>query len=538
VLTTSTLVAVEAAPAASLAAVASEPHQPLAALEIKVADEAAATGGPLGAEASQESEAPDSSAATAAPATAVEEAVAQPAAAHSAEVPMAPEVVAAPEVAAAVEQAPIESSEVVAAVEQTPAEATEVVAAVEQTPTESAALAPTEPEAAATVEPAAAHEPAEAQASSATESAPVCDDDEPAAATPAVEPIEPAPLFNSAGSDAPVVLTTPLPRPAAKERPAEQPLFKLPQDWLPRAQGWSRKAVRSAPRTLVVTAPFIALLGIWLGHSAVSRHRHAALQLAQTQAAATAAAAITVAEPIVAPVASASPVEAPAPSPVLASVTDSPSTAAPAAAVASPTELAHALAHGLPAVEALAEKFPADSQVTIALAAQQAQAQRYEAAVGTVEHALAVDPSNAPSGKVMGILWRAAQSPASEQSFLCLRKLGGRGTDVAFDLATTPGVRESVRERAKAELTNYLAFDASSDTRAATALLLAPDCATRKALLERAESDGGKRTFRMLERFSRGAGCTSSSEGACNACLMGSPVLAHALSKLGPGAKP
>jgi len=198
----------------------------------------------------------------------------------------------------------------------------------------------------------------------------------------------------------------------------------------------------------------------------------------------------------------------------------------------------HALTRGLPALEALTAKFPADAQVAIALAGQQAQAQRYEAAVASVEHALEVDPGSAQNGKVMGVLWRAAQSPASEQSFLCLRKLGARGTDIAFDLATTNGVRESVRERAKAELTNYLAFDASADTRAATALLLAPDCTSRKALLDRAESDGGKRTLSMLERFARGAGCTSSSDGACNACLMGSPVLAHALSKLGAGAKP
>ncbi len=174
----------------------------------------------------------------------------------------------------------------------------------------------------------------------------------------------------------------------------------------------------------------------------------------------------------------------------------------------------------------------------LAFASQQAQAQRYDDAVATVEHAVELDPSSAQNGKVMSVLWRAAQSPATDRSFLCLRKLGARGSDVAFDLATTSGVRESVRERAKAELTNYLAFDASDDTRAATALLLAPDCATRKALLDRAESDGGKRTLAMLERFARGAGCTSSSEGPCNSCLMGSPVLAHALNNQNPGAKP
>ena len=174
----------------------------------------------------------------------------------------------------------------------------------------------------------------------------------------------------------------------------------------------------------------------------------------------------------------------------------------------------------------------------VALASEQAKAQRFEAAVTTVDKLLAAAPSSAQNGKVMGILWRAAQSPASEQTFLSLRKLGGRGTDVAFDLAATPGVRDAVRERARTELANNMAFDASEDTRVATALLLAPDCGTRKSLLERAEREGGKRTLAMLERYSRGAGCTSSSAGACNSCLMGSPVLTHALARLGEGAKP
>ena len=363
----------------------------------------------------------------------------------------------------------------------------------------------------------------------------------PAAFEPPVTAV--ASQFNSTGSDAPVVLNTPLPR-VPESRRLPQQLWSLPKDWLPRAQGWSRKNLRNAPRTLVIGAPFVALLGIWLGHSLTTHHKHAAAQLAQTpvaQATAAAAEPLVVPEPRVVPEPTAAPpasVEAPVATAVRSSVAEAPSTTAPAAALAAPAELVHALTRGLPALEELAAKFPADAQVAIALAGQQAQAQRYEAAVATVERAIEVDPSSAQNGKVMGVLWRAAQSSASDSSFLYLRKLGARGSDIAFDLATTSGVREAVRTRAKAELTNYLAFDASADTRVATALLLAPDCTTRKALLERAESDGGKRALSMLDRFARGAGCTSSSEGSCNSCLMGSPVLAHALSTLNPGAKP
>jgi hypothetical protein len=136
---------------------------------------------------------------------------------------------------------------------------------------------------------------------------------------------------------------------------------------------------------------------------------------------------------------------------------------------------------------------------------------------------------------VMGILWRAAQSSASEPSFLALRKLGAKGADVAFDLATTAGVRDSVRERAKTELEKSLSSEASADTRVASALLLAPDCAARKSLLARAEREGGKRTQVMLERFSRGSACTSTTDKACNSCLTGSPELTHALAQLSSG---
>ena len=205
---------------------------------------------------------------------------------------------------------------------------------------------------------------------------------------------------------------------------------------------------------------------------------------------------------------------------------------------ATPAELTRVTSQGLAALEALSRKFPGDAAVSVALAGEQARAQRFEAAVTTIDHLLALAPTSAQNGKVMGILWRAAQSPASEQSFASLRKLGARGTDIAFDLATTLGVRDSVRERAKAELTSYLAFDASNDTRIATALLLAPDCSTRKSLLERAEREGGKRTHFILESIARGSGCASSAGAACNSCMMGSSVLARAVAHLAAAGHP
>jgi tetratricopeptide (TPR) repeat protein len=320
---------------------------------------------------------------------------------------------------------------------------------------------------------------------------------------------------------------------------------------VPQATRWARRTVRQAPRAVLVTAPIVALFVVWLVHGIATRHRHPSQAVALaaspalhttllTQAAAT--------QPVAVPLAPSAAVAAVATSAASSAARVEPIATeliAPAlTATANPppladdTELRAALAQGLPAMEGLAAKYTADPQVLVTLASAQAQAQRYEAAIETIDRALDSAPNTAQNGKIMGILWRAAQSPAAEEAFTCLRRLGGRGSDVELDLATTPGVRDVVRERAKTELASYLALDASSDTRAATALLLAPDCATRKSLLERAERDGGKRTLALLERLSRGAGCSSSSDGSCSACLTGSAAVQDAIVKLNAGVKP
>ncbi|HTA92670.1 MAG TPA: hypothetical protein VK745_23995 [Polyangiaceae bacterium] len=327
---------------------------------------------------------------------------------------------------------------------------------------------------------------------------------------------------------------------AARSLPSAKRALPSARRWVPKAARWTRRAVRSTPRAALVTAPFVALFAVWLVHGVLTRHQHAAHSVALVASplapvvvthAATTQTAIAVALATPSPAPPSAPLSTALRAPTLTA------TAEPSA-LADDAELKLALSQGLPAMEGLAAKYTTDPQVLVALASSEAQAQRYEAAIENVDRALYAAPNHAQSGKIMGILWRAAQSPAAEEAFASLRKLGGSGSDVELDLATTPGVRDAVRERAKAELTNYLALDASPDTRAATALLLAPDCSTRKSLLERAARDGGKRTLAMLERFSRGAGCSSSSEGACNACLMGSSVLAQALAKLNAAVKP
>jgi hypothetical protein len=351
---------------------------------------------------------------------------------------------------------------------------------------------------------------------------------------PAPDPAPPAKPerdFSSIGSETPVVLSASSPHPA--EGPAAA-FLEAGRAWLPEAKAWSKKTLRATPRTLVIGAPFVALFGIWAAHS-LAKHSHAdsptvsavadvAPANAEGPARAAAPASPAAPEPVVL-----------APPPLTAAV----AVAEPArpAASADPAELKSAKAHGLPALETLAAKYPGDLQVVVALASQQAHAQRFEAAVKTVDQLLGSSPDSAQNGKVMGILWRAAQSPASEQTFASLRKLGARGSDVEFDLAATPGVRESVRERARTELAEHLAPDASSDTRVASALLLAPDCNSRKSLVERAGAEGGKRTRALLERYSQGAGCASG-DSACSACLAGNPALTQALAKISERAKP
>jgi hypothetical protein len=394
----------------------------------------------------------------------------------------------------------------------------------------------------------------------------------------------PPPNFRSTGSEMPVVITTPPPRMrpsvasnarlfAARAQGAQRALLSHARTSLPRvkalgsraaallprakrvlpeakrllrpvgrvvpavrralplAAGWAQRTVRSTPRALLLSAPFVLLLSIWLVHGLASHHRpavHAAAQPAQVNAPAASQAAFAPAPPTRGPS---------DPAPISAALTAAGAIPAPPA-IADDAELRQALTQGLPAMEGLAARYAADPQVLVALAGVEAQAQRYEAAIATIESALEAGPSATQNGKIMSILWRAAQSPAAEESFTCLRKLGARGNDVEFDLAVTPGVREAVRERAKTELSNFMALDASNDTRAAASLMLAPDCETRKALLDRAEQDGGKRTLVMLQRLAQGGVCSSSSDAACNSCLEGSPVLTQAIAKLNAGGKP
>ena len=279
---------------------------------------------------------------------------------------------------------------------------------------------------------------------------------------------------------------------------------------MPRVTNWAAKTLRDTPRALIVTAPFVALFLIWLGHSVATHHKHpVTAHVAQSA-------------PPNAPQAPALGVEA---SPIAASVIAQTAHPTPAPiAAADDTELHAAVAQGLPAMEALATKYAADPQVLLALASAEAQAQRYEAAVAAVDRALDAEPSATQTGKIMSILWRAAQSSASEASFMALRKLGARGSDVELDLAVTPGVREGIRERAKTELMSSLALDASADTRTATALLTAPDCSARKALFSRATQDGGKRTLAALEYIARSGDCSAE--------------LTQVINQLSSGAKP
>jgi hypothetical protein len=392
----------------------------------------------------------------------------------------------------------------------------------------------------------------------------------------------PPPNFRSTGSEMPVVITTPPPRMrpsvtsnarqfAARAQSAQRALLGHARSTLPRVKAlggraalllpkakrvlpeakrllrplgrlvpaarrtlpvaarWAQRTVRTVPRALLLSAPFVLLLAIWLVHGVASHHRaaaHAAARPVPVNAAARVA--LTTAPALR---------NASDPAPISAALTALGAIPAPPA-IADDAELRVALTQGLPAMEGLAARYAADPQVLVALAGVEAQAQRYEAAIATIESALEAGPSASQNGKIMSILWRAAQSPAAEESFTCLRKLGARGNDVEFDLAATPTVRDAVRDRAKAELSNFMALDASTDTRTAASLLLAPDCETRKALLDRAELEGGKRTLVMLRRFAQGGVCSSSSDAACNSCLKGNPVLTQAIGKLSAESKP
>ncbi|MEP7052831.1 MAG: serine/threonine-protein kinase [Pseudomonadota bacterium] len=228
----------------------------------------------------------------------------------------------------------------------------------------------------------------------------------------------------------------------------------------------------------------------------------------------------------------------PAPGPSAArSAAAAPVQPAPPAPVptASESALQEAQKAGLPALEALAERYPRDARLALQTARAALDAKDYVKAVGGVGRALNLDPSLASDKTIASILFQTAQvKPASDASFaLLFGPMAVHGPDVVYDLAATEVVKLWVRARADTWLRSPdFAKVATPALSIAVALRFATNCPQRAALLARAKTDGDVRTLGYLNQYRATTGCGRRRREDCYGCLRADSRLAETVAAI------
>jgi serine/threonine-protein kinase len=127
---------------------------------------------------------------------------------------------------------------------------------------------------------------------------------------------------------------------------------------------------------------------------------------------------------------------------------------APAPVSATSAELEAAASDGVPALHALASKYPNDASVQMAIGAAALKAKDQPAAVEALGHALTLDSKLQNDAQMASALWILAQSKTSSDAAfeLLTGPMGERGQSILHDLATTSGVRAAIKKKAEAAL--------------------------------------------------------------------------------------
>jgi serine/threonine-protein kinase len=196
--------------------------------------------------------------------------------------------------------------------------------------------------------------------------------------------------------------------------------------------------------------------------------------------------------------------------------TESPTPTPPQAA---PAEIASAVVAGVGELRRLAAKYPKDAHVQLALAKALRKSGQFGQVVDAVVRALALNPKMVDDGEIATLLWQAVQKRESRQKAFSLLRgpMGAKGADIAYDLVTTSGIQDSVKNQADKLLTGK-AFDAAASDalKVAVALRTADDCEAQKALLPRARAQGDSRSARILRGW-RNSDCWKNNQEIASA---------------------
>ena len=197
-------------------------------------------------------------------------------------------------------------------------------------------------------------------------------------------------------------------------------------------------------------------------------------------------------------------------------------------------------AGGVLPLETLASRYPADPRIRRALVLSHSSQRQYSEAMGELARLAQLDPNVGNDLELIRIIVAAlSASPDAMQAAVNLleNELGELGVDLLYDLTSKP-----TPARWKPRLHQSLAkpavlAKATLATRIALDLRSAKSCEAKRALLPRAQHEGGARALTQLRSLTQTDGCGLFSLGDCWSCLRKDSALSDALKALEAQAK-
>jgi hypothetical protein len=168
--------------------------------------------------------------------------------------------------------------------------------------------------------------------------------------------------------------------------------------------------------------------------------------------------------------------------------------------------LEQAKAGGVPALEALAQKYSESAKVQLELADALANGKQYLKAAGAMGRALSLDPASKEDARAARALFQAAQVKDSQDAAFALLEgpMDGRGADILYDLAVEKGVKPNAQSRAERWIRSpELQKVASPSLAVAVAVRKSKSCPEVRSHLSRVKEVGDGRSMLYLEFFQR-----------------------------------
>lgn len=194
-------------------------------------------------------------------------------------------------------------------------------------------------------------------------------------------------------------------------------------------------------------------------------------------------------------------------------------------------QIKEASGEGLPAVAALAERFPQDARVRRALAHMYMAQNDGVQALRELAKAASIDSALVKDGEILQAVAMAKTADALEASIALLEEqAGSRGVDVLYALAFRPGPGR-VRSRAAQSLERpQVRARASAAAAIALDLRAATRCEDKRELLDRAAKDGDQRVLQQLRALLQTNSCGPYGVLDCWSCLREGSQLQDAIA--------